>query len=243
MIKETSKRISLPKQSAQSCQAASRGEGGLGRGGDQMGRLPLLLAVFLSKKKNLKNDPDLCQQLGKASLPPPPAPSCPLLARRAFVKVIKITPPTIPLRATPSMGLFFLSGRVTVSRTVGRTKLDLGPTHIKAALFQRPPLSPPPSPPPSPVPSPFFFFVFSCFDRKQETITRPRKQAQAASDLRPRSSSCAGAAVVFFRGPRGPADKRNEKEKEKHSRPGTKHGRRAALTHRCAKLMTDELKS
>lgn len=51
MIRETAKRISLPKQSAQSCQAASRERGE--EGGDQMGRL----TDFFSEKKN---DPNLC---------------------------------------------------------------------------------------------------------------------------------------------------------------------------------------
>lgn len=110
MIRETSERISLLKQSSQSCQAASRGAVevlcGLGERRDQMGRLPLLLTVFLRKK----NDPDLCQQLGKVSSPHHHHP---------VVKVIKITAPTILLRATPSIGLFFLSARVTVSRTGG----------------------------------------------------------------------------------------------------------------------------
>lgn len=83
----------------------------------------------------------------------------------------------------------------------GQTELDLRPTHIKAAPF---------SSPPYPQSLPLLFFVFSCFDRKQETITRPHKQAQAASDLQLCSSSC--AAVVFFRGPRGPTAKKKERK-------------------------------
>lgn len=77
MIKETSKRISLPKQSAQSCQAASRGEGGLGRGGRPDGTSPFAPRCF-SEQKKLKKMIQTCvnswEKHPSRPLLPPPAP-------------------------------------------------------------------------------------------------------------------------------------------------------------------------
>lgn len=106
MINKMSKRISLPKQRPQSCQAASQRD---------TARWDVSLSPLLHCFGD-KNDPDLCQQLGKASLA--------VLCESDKNNTMK----------DPAVG-YALNGSVFPGQEGHcQAELDLWPTHIKAAL-------------------------------------------------------------------------------------------------------------
>lgn len=106
MINKMSKRISLPKQRLQSCEAASQRD---------TARWDVSLSPLLRCFGD-KNDPDLCQQLGKASLT--------VLCESDKNNTTK----------NPAVG-YALNGSVFPGEEGHcQAELDLQPTHIKATL-------------------------------------------------------------------------------------------------------------
>lgn len=117
-----SKGISLPKQRAQSCQAACQRDRARWDGSLSLPPPPRPvpspppLRCFGDK-----TEPDLCQQLGKASLA--------VLCESDKNNATRAS----RCRVTPSTGLFFLAGGVTV----GQSRVSK-PADIKAALSYAP---------------------------------------------------------------------------------------------------------
>lgn len=117
MINKMSKRISLPKQRLQSCEAASQ------RDTARWDVSHSFSACCSCTVFGDKNDPDLSQQLGKASLA--------VLCESDKNNAMKY----------PAVG-YALNGSVFPGQEGHcQAELDLQPTHIKAAL-SKPPFSP-----------------------------------------------------------------------------------------------------